>query len=256
MFEELRAAGRQARSLDRLEHRPWPLPAGGWRVGQTWEELLFAHWRLPAGAVQPVVPRELELERFDGSAWIGVTSFRLTAARGRGLLPLPLVSSFLAVNVRTYVRGPDGRPGVWFLGLDVSSRLAVEVARRAFRVPYSRARISLDRSGEWRDVECARIGERGRVFSGRYRPDGEPFAAAPGSLEHFLTERFCLYAKDDGGSLRRIEIHHLPWRLQRAEAEIELTSLSPVDLQGSPVCLFSARQDALIWAPRDVGGPS
>jgi uncharacterized protein len=243
----LDAAARQARSLEHLEHRPWPIPRRGWTMAQTWEDLLFAHWRVPAEAVQAHVPAGLEVERHDGSAWLGIAPFRLTGLRLRGLLPLPGASSFLELNVRTYVRATDGRSGVWFFSLDASSRLAAEAARLAYKLPYFHARMSATYGGEWIEYECARIEEPGRVFCGRYRAVGAPFHAPAGSLEQFLAERYCLYAADARGGLHRAEVHHEPWLLQRAEAEIELASVSPLDLKGEPLCHFSRRQDVVVW---------
>jgi uncharacterized protein len=236
---------RQHRSLEHLEHRPWPPPARGWIMGQTWEDLLFAHWRVPVDAVREHVPPGLQVDTFDGSAWVGITPFRLTGLRGRGLLPFPYVSTFLELNVRTYVHA-DEKPGIWFFSLDASSRLAVEAARRTYRLPYFHARMSATRRGEWIEYECARIAESGRVFSGRYRPNGDVFHAEPGSLEWFLTERYCLYTSDRGRPARA-EIHHELWPLQPAEAQVELASISPLELPGEPVCHFSRRQDVVIW---------
>jgi uncharacterized protein YqjF (DUF2071 family) len=243
----LDAAARQSRSLDHLEHRPWPVPAHGWRMGQTWEDLLFAHWRVPVEAIEAYVPAGLEVERHDGSAWVAVTPFRLTGLRLRGLLPLPGASSFLELNVRTYVRAADGRAGIWFFSLDASSRLAVEAARRTYKLPYFQARMSARYGGGWIDYECARIGEPGRVFCGRYRPTGAAAPPEAGSLESLLTERYCLYTSDARGGLYRADIHHEPWLIQRAEAEIELASISPLDLKGEPLCHFSRRQDVVLW---------
>jgi uncharacterized protein YqjF (DUF2071 family) len=244
---DLDAAQRQARSVEHLEHRPWPLLERGWTMGQTWDDLLFAHWRVPLEAVRRHVPAALEVEQHDGSAWIGVAPFRVTGLRLRGILPLPGFSSFLELNVRTYVRAADGKPGIWFFSLDASSRAVVELARRMYKLPYFHARISAARRGEWIDYGCARLDERGRVFNGRYRPDGEVFNAEPGSLEWFLVERYCLYTTDEHGVLQRAEIHHAPWPLQRAEAEVELTTISPIELDGPPLCHFSRRQDVVIW---------
>jgi uncharacterized protein YqjF (DUF2071 family) len=241
------AVQRQARSLEHLEHRPWPLPRRPWVMGQTWEDLLFAHWRVPLEAVRAHVPAALEVETRDGSAWLGITPFRLRALRARGTLPLPRISSFLELNVRTYVHAADGKPGIWFFSLDASSRLAVEAARRTYKLPYFHARMSASRRGEWIDYECARIDERGRAFSGRFRPDGAVFNAAPDSLEWFLAERYCLYTTDERGRLHRAEIHHEPWPLQPAEAEIELATISPIDVAGAPLCHFARRQDVVIW---------
>ena len=247
MFGPLDAATRQARSLEHVEHRPWPLPRRGWALGQTWDDLLFAHWQVPAADVREHVPASLEVETFDDSAWLGVAPFRLSGLRARGTLPLPRISEFLELNVRTCVRAGDGRPGVWFFSLDASSRLAVEVARRMYKLPYFHARMSAAQRGEWIDYECARIEEPGRVFSAGYRPTGAVFHAQPGSLEWFLMERYCLYTTDDRGALQRADIHHELWPLQAAEAVIELASVSPLALDGVPVCHFSRRQDVLVW---------
>jgi uncharacterized protein len=244
---DLDAATRQARSLEQLEHRPWPVSARGWTMGQTWEDLLFAHWQVPLSAVRERVPADLEVDQYDGSAWVSLTPFRLTSLRARGTLPLPRVSSFLELNVRTYVRAADEKPGIWFFSLDASSRLAVELARRTYKLPYFHARMSATRRGEWIEYECARIEEAGRVFSGRYRPVGPVFHAEPGSREAFLAERYCLYTTDERGRLYRAEIHHAPWPLQAAEAEIELTSISPVELGGEPLLHFSRRLDIVVW---------
>lgn len=215
-------------------------------MGQTWEDLLFAHWRVPLEALRAHVPAELEVELHDGSAWLGITPFRVTGLRLRGTLPLPGVSSFLETNVRTYVRAADEKPGVWFFSLDASSRLAVEAARRLYRLPYFHARMAATRRGEWIDYECARMQEHGRVFSGRYRPDGAVFNAEPGSLEWFLTERYCLYTTDRA-RLMRAEIHHAPWPLQPADAAIDLATLSPIEVDGPPLVHFARRQDVVIW---------
>jgi uncharacterized protein YqjF (DUF2071 family) len=219
-------------------------------MGQTWEDLLFAHWRVPVEELRTHVPPELEVEEFDGSGWVGVTPFRLTALRGRGMLPSPKISEFLELNVRTYVTAQE-KPGIWFFSLDASSRLAVEAARRTYRLPYFHARMSATRRADRIAYECARIEEAGRVFSGRYRPEGAVFHAEPGTLEWFLTERYCLYTTDRG-ALARAEIHHELWPLQPAEAEIDLVSISPVELRGDPVLHFSRRQDVVIWPLQSV----
>jgi uncharacterized protein YqjF (DUF2071 family) len=247
MLGGVRAAGRQARSLDQVEHRPWPPPSTGWSLAQTWEDVLFAHWRVPSGELRPLVPAELEVEQHDGSAWLGIVAFRATAVRAHGALPLPGLSSFLELDVRTYVSGPDGKSGVWLLSLDASSRLATLAARRLYRLPSFRTRATLDRAAGWVDLECARVDAPGRVFSGHYRPAGSVFQAAPGSLDWLLTERYLLYATDQQGRLHRADLHHEPWPLQQAHAELELTSIAPFELRSAPLCHFVARQHVLVW---------
>lgn len=214
-------------------------------MGQTWDDLLFAHWRVDVPALREHVPDVLELDEHDGSAWIGVTPFAVTGLRARGMLPLPLVSAFRELNVRTYVTY-DGKPGIWFFSLDASSQIAVEAARRIYRLPYFRAEIDVERRDGRIAYECAR--HEGKAFSATYAPVGAVSAAEPGSPEHFLTERYCLYAWDND-RLYRADIHHRPWPLQEAEATIDLNTMPPgsIELDGEPLLHFSRRQDVVIW---------
>jgi uncharacterized protein YqjF (DUF2071 family) len=244
----LDAAARQARVLDEQEHRPWAAPEEPWVQAQTWDDLLFAHVRVEADALARLLPPELALDTFEGDAWLGITPFRLTNLRLRGLPPLPRLSSFPELNVRTYVVYGD-KPGIWFFTLDAASQWAVELAKRVYKLPYHHARMSIESGADGVLFESARPGA---AFSTRYRGTGDVFNAEPGTLEHFLTERYCLYTAD-GGRLYRAEIHHPPWRLQRAEATIDLNTMAPVELPDEPPhLLFSARQDVVIWSLVEV----
>jgi uncharacterized protein len=253
--ELLQAPARQTGSLTATAHRPWPLPESSWVLGQTWDELLFAHYRAPAEELRSHLPDGLELDLFDGDAWIGVTPFRLTGLRPRGLPPLPFVSSFLELNTRTYVTAGE-KPGIWFFSLDASSELAVLAARHGYKLPYFRAEIRAEWSDGWLRYESARNDARGApaVFRARYRPIGEVLEADDRSLAHFLTERYCLYTVDEG-RLKRAEIHHEPWPLQPAEAVIEENTMPPHGvelLDEEPLLHFSARQDVVIWPLEDA----
>ena len=217
-------------------------------MAQTWEDLLFAHWPVAEGVLRGHVPQGLRVESFDGSAWLGVTPFRITGLRVRGLPPLPYVSSFTEVNVRTYVSAGE-KPGIWFFSLDASSRFAVEAARALYRLPYFHAHMAVWRNGEAVDYESKRVGGHAELEV-RYRPDGAVAAAEEGTLEHFLTERYCLYASDRG-RLRRAEIHHPPWPLQPALAKIRRNTMLPLGIEfptTPPLLHFSRRQDVLIWS--------
>jgi uncharacterized protein YqjF (DUF2071 family) len=236
-------AARQARVTDEVRHRPWPIPENAWVQGQSWIDLAFLHWSVEAAGLQPLVPTGLELETYDGTAWLGITPFLLTGFRLRGLPPLPRLSTFEELNVRTYVtRG--GKPGIWFFTLDAASTVAVEAAKRLYRLPYHRSRMHCDRSGDFVHYESSRAGA---AFSGRYRGEGPLFHAEPGTLEHFLTERYCLYT-EDGGRIYRADIHHPPWDLQHGEAQIDVNTMTPVSLPDhEPHVLFSPRQDVVVW---------
>jgi len=213
-------------------------------MGQTWEDLLFAHWGVPEDVVRPHVPASLSVDLHGGSAWLGVTPFRLSNFRLRGMLPVPGLNSFLELNVRTYVVAGD-RPGIWFFSLDASSQVAVEAARRLYRLPYFQAEISLRRRGDEILYDCSRAG--GKAFAAAYRPDGAVFNAEAGSLEEFLTERYCLYAEHEGG-LYRADIHHRRWPLQPAELRIDLNTMPPMKVpQDDPSVHYSGRQDVVIW---------
>ncbi len=219
---------------------------------QRWLDLLFAHWRVPVEALRPVVHPAVPIDEFDGSAWVGVTPFRVERLRARLTPPLPGISSFLETNVRTYAT-VDGRPGIWFFSLDAENRSAVAAARRFYRLPYFRARMRSERRGEAVAYESRRTDERGHDarFRGRFGPVGGESHAVPGSLEHRLTERYCLYTTGERGELLRAEIHHPPWLLQPAEATVEVNSMAPpgIALPGDePLLHFSRRQDVLIWA--------
>lgn len=246
----LEAPARQAAVVEATGHRPWPLPERPWTQAQTWEDLSFFHWRVDEASLRPLVPDGLELDTFDGAAWLGVVPFRVTGLRLRGLPPAPVVSAYAQLNVRTYVTA-GGRAGVWFFGLEASSRLAAEAARRLYRLPFRHARIAVERDDGLVRIESSRPGA---VFSAHCCGEGEPFTPEPGSLEHFLVERYCLYVGGDG-PLRRAEIHHPPWSLRRAEAAVELNTLAPDGVtlpEDPPLAYAAARQDAVVWGLEPV----
>ena len=219
-------------------------------MAQTLNDLLFAHWRVPVAALRTHVPADLDIEEHDGSGWLGITAFEITSLRARGLLPLPLVSSFLELNVRTYVTHEE-KPGIWFFSLDASSQVAAEAARRLFRLPYFRAQITLERRAGRIIFESVR--REGKAFSCGYNPVGKPTPAAPGSLEHFLTERYCLYL-EDRGTIFSADIHHRPWPLRPAAATIDLNTMLPegIALEGEPLLHYAEWEDVLVWPLKSV----
>jgi uncharacterized protein YqjF (DUF2071 family) len=242
----------QRRTLEELGHRPWPLPGGSWLQGQTWNDLLFAHWRVPPERLRRVMPPALPLHLdADGSAWLGVTPFQVSGLRLRGTPPLPWVSHFPELNVRTYVE-LDGKPGIYFFSLDAGRRAAVVAARRTYRLPYFHARMRAGRVGERIDYQSERIDSSGPAAS--FRASYAPTDSITGDeLARWLAERYCAYTIDGDGRPLRIEIHHPPWPLQPAGGEIEAQGMVDgvgIELEGEPLLHFSARQDTLIWPLR------
>jgi uncharacterized protein YqjF (DUF2071 family) len=220
-------------------------------MGQSWENLLFAHWRVAAEDLRRLVPPELPLDLIEGSAWVGVTPFEVRGLRPRGVPPPPVLSHFPELNVRTYVT-LDRRPGIYFFSLDAASGPAVAVARRLYRLPYFRARMRVTEARGWLRYASERTDRVGppAAFAARYRPTGEVFRPSPGTLAHALTERYCLYTLDSRRQVRRADIHHPPWPLQTAEAEIERNTMAaglPVALADPPLLHFARRQDVVFW---------
>lgn len=232
-------------------HRPFPLPDRPWLAQQQWLDLLFAHWRVDPAGVAGHVPAPLVLDVADGAGWVGVVPFRLRGLRARSLPGVPTATDFLELNVRTYVTH-DGRPGVYFFSLDASSALAVLGARTLFGLPYHEARMRAWSRDGWTEYESEREGAADVAFRGRYRPEGDVFTAAPGTLDHFLTERYCLFTVR-GQQVSRVDIHHPPWRLQRARAELRENGMArPLGLALAAVpdrLHYSARQEMVNWAP-------
>jgi uncharacterized protein YqjF (DUF2071 family) len=222
---------------------------------QSWRELLFAHWPIPYEVLRPLVPPQLTLEQFDGSAWLGQTPFRLCDLRPRYLPAVPRVSDFPEMNLRTYVRVGD-RPGIFFFSLDAGSRLAVLGARATFRLPYFLAAMQVQSREGWIHYRSWREGGTAE-FVARYRPVGHVLEAQRGSLEYFLTERYALYSVLRSGRVLRGDIHHRPWPLQSAEAVFARNSVPAahgISLpQREPLLHYSHRQDTLIWPPTLVG---
>lgn len=224
-------------------------------MAQSWHDLLFAHWPVPCDALRRLVPAALVLDTYDGTAWIGVVPFRMSGIRLRRLPPLPWLSAFPELNVRTYAtRG--GKPGVFFFSLDAANPLAVAVARRWYHLPYMRARMSATTEADGVRYASRRThhGAPQAELRARYRPMGPVTRAAPGTLEHWLTERYCLYALDRHGTVYRGEIHHEPWPLQAAEAEVEVNTMTrPLVLPDTqPLLHFARRLDVVVWPLRAV----
>src|SRR5918998_4559883 len=213
--------------LNHTEHRPYPLPESSWVLRMRWRDLLFMHWPVPKEVLRPLIPPALKLDTFDGSAWLGVVPFRMESVRPRFLPAVPGLSSFPELNLRTYVTHED-RPGIWFFSLDAHSRVAVRLARATYHLPYFDAEMYCRASGDEVDYRSLRThrGAPRAEFAARYGPVGKPFESERGSIENFLTERYCLYSAGRRGNVRRGEIHPHLWPLQPAETEVSTLSMT------------------------------
>lgn len=236
-------------------HRQYPPPVEPWLAAQRWEHLLFAHWPVPAPILTSRLPPGLLLDTYDGQAWLAIVPFQVSRARPRLLPPLPWVSFFPEVNVRTYVTR-DRHAGVYFFSLDADRMLAVTLARRFFHLPYYHARMRCLASRDGVTYESERIQPHVReaALQLRYRPVGPEAEAEPGSLVDWLTARYCLYSADRRGQLYRAEIDHEPWPLQPAHAEFRHNRLASGDalppLSGAPLLHYARRLDVHVWPAR------
>src|SRR5215510_11464 len=176
---------------------------GSWLMHHTWRQLLFAHWPVPVQALQRALPETVLVDTFEGHAYVSVVSFRIHDVHLRGWPPVPGLTDFPEVNLRTYVK-IDGEPGVWFLSLRCPDRLAMAVARPWFLLPYEHANLLVETAGEV--TTCL-----SPIFQAEYCPIGPPALAAPDSLDAWLTERYCYFTRDLRGVLYRCQIDHQPW---------------------------------------------
>lgn len=241
-------------------------PPGSPVMKQSWSDLLFLHWPVSAADVRPLVPAALEIDTFEGHAWVGLVPFTVSGARVRFMPPLPFVSSFHEVNVRTYVHHHGRHPGVWFFSLDASNALVVEAAKRLYKLPYRSAHIEMSASEP--DPATGSPPRRLVEFSSRriagdppdvdvcYGAGDFPRPATPGTLEHFLVERYILYSSDKDG-LYRARVHHAAYPVQagvvdalRRESLIAAAGIQRPDKD--PLAHYAKRVDVDIWPLEDV----
>lgn len=211
-----------------------------------WHDLLFAHWPVPVNSIRPLIPNSLDVDTFDGSAWVGVVPFHMSGVRPR-YLPIPL--AFPELNLRTYVKY-KGNGGVLFFSLDAASWFAVRAARY-LGLPYFDARMGVQIRGEGIEYGSVRTHKNAppAELHARYRPTSPVYHAAPGTLDHWLTERYALYAALDPDRVVFGEIHHAQWPLQRAEIELQKNSITKavgIELPDTkPLCHFARYQEVV-----------
>ena len=223
---------------------------------QTWGKLLFMHWRIDAKLLRPLIPAQLEIDTFDGSAWIGVVPFTMWGIRASFLPAIPGTSAFHELNVRTYVHY-RGVPSVWFLSLDAANRLAVWGARKFYHLPYFNARMSLAQTGNTISYSSVRNDQRGAPAELQATWSiGETLpTASPGSRDFFLTERYGLDC-EHRGKLYRARIYHRPWPLQKAELiSLNSSMVESHDLptpEGEPLLHYCEELSVEIWWLKEI----
>lgn len=243
--------------LDQVAHRPYPMPGTPWIMTQTWHHVLFLHWPVDARMLRGRLPAGLELDLFEGQAYVAVVPFDMTNVAPRGVPALPRVSAMPETNVRTYVVA-KGVPGVYFFSLDAASALVVGAARAFFHLPYYTANMQVEERDGWIHYQTRRAtgAAHAAELRGRYRSIGSAQASEPGSLEYFLTERYCLYSFDSSHHMYRVNIHHGPWRLTLADVELQANTMADAcDIRLpalSPLAHYARRQDTVVWPLRRV----
>jgi uncharacterized protein YqjF (DUF2071 family) len=250
-------------AMKHTAHRPFDMPGRPWRLRQRWRDLLFAHWPIPSHKLQPLLPDGLEADTFDGSAWVGVVPFWMDLVQTRSVAAhsfgVPSAQTFNELNLRTYVRSRrTGKAGVFFFALDCDSPLAVLGARTLFHLPYFPAWMGRSQPGGPGSLtgysSTRRFSRRPVRFGASYSPAGAVLTPSqPGSLEHFITERYSLFTPA-GNRLLVGDIHHQQWALQPAEAEIFMNEQPAAHRillpDQAPVLHFSRELFVTLWSLR------
>jgi uncharacterized protein YqjF (DUF2071 family) len=224
-----------------------------WVLFMTWRDLLFASWRVPVESLRPQVPNDLEIDTFDGSAWVSMVPMRVTDMHWRGIPCIPGMDSLRELNLRTYTTR-NGKPGVYFLSIECPAAFSDWIAQHFFGVPYYEAQIATYNDGSSYNFAAERTqnDKPPAAFFASFRPEGEPFSPQPGTLESFLVERYCLYYVMKG-VVYRGDIHHEEWKMKHAVADIAVNTVpgaAGLQLASTPDhVLFCNSTDTLIWPP-------
>ena len=251
--------------LVRTSHKPRPLPAGRWAMTQRWNDLLFAHWPIPAKSIEALLPEWLEADTFQGSAWLGAVPFWLDRIKIRGVPPIPGLRSFPDLNLRTYVRDRfTGTPGFYCFSVDSSSLLAVAVAHAVYHLPYCLAEMHMEPRSEreFAFYSRRRFTRKQVIFKARYRglgPTRKTAEVRAGDVRVFFYGAALRVLSDRAGRPIRANLHQVPWPLEEAEAEIERNDLAAavgIELPNmEPVLHYSRRLALYIW-PAELVRPA
>jgi uncharacterized protein len=251
--------------LVRTSHKPRPLPPGRWAVTQRWNDLLLAHWPVPAETLDKLLPDWLQPDTYQGSAWLGIVPFWLDRIRIRGVPPLPGTRNFPDLNFRTYVRDRfNGTAGVYCFSFDASNLFAILAGRSFYQLPYFWADMRFEQRSEREFAFSSRrrFTKKKVLFNARYRGMGPTHKTAEhtvGSFEYFFSERYYLFSANRSGQPIRAHMHHVPWPLEDAEAEIERNTLASaigIELPDiEPILHYSRRLAVYVW-PAELVRPA
>lgn len=244
MYEEI---------LNTTGHRGTSLPDGPWVMSQRWRDMLFLHCPVRAGKISQYLPEGLELDTFEGEAWVTVLPFRVTDMHVRSLPSFPYLHAYLELNVRTYVRY-GGTPGIFFFSLDADKLLNV-LGARLTSFPYYYASMRMDKKQEDFHFVSRRLRKTAFYFEGTYRAASGVYGPLEGTLDHWLLERYYAWSSIKN-SLIEIGIHHTPWEVQDVKAHVQTVSIPPFaagDLSLSRMkCHFAPEKRALFWPPARI----
>ena len=244
--------------FNHLDHRPFPLPSSPWLLSQVWEDLLFMHYPMDPNVLRNYIPLELELDVYENRGWITIIPFRVTKTKGKGFPPLPLLNSYLELNVRTYVTY-NGIPGIYFFSLDANHPLFVMGAKLSVGLPYKHAHMKFQQQKNGFHFKSERYLDKSdsEKVDLIYKPGDVLFESLPGSLDHWLLERYCMYSFL-GKKLLRGDIHHDKWKVSKAKVTTlinTMTSFFPVySIVKIPSLLhYSNRRRVFVYPPKKVG---
>ncbi|MBS4202106.1 DUF2071 domain-containing protein [Bacillus sp. FJAT-49732] len=238
--------------LQETNHRPYPIPSKKWIMRQKWSNVFFMHWPIQPELLQPYIPSSIEVDTYDGFAWLGVIIFNIDGIYLRGFPPVSFRPAFPEINLRTYVKC-DNKPGIYFLSLDVDDWTSYTLAKRWLNVPYHPAKISIQKNVDTFHYESLRMGSSNTpiVCKGSFTPQSNIFHPNSDTIDHWLSERYCFFSNDQRSNMYCLDIHHHPWPLQKADAVIKKNDLfKPFSFHledEKPILHFSQGVEALIW---------
>ena len=232
-----------------------------WVGFQGWRDLLFASWSMPIDQVRAIVPSQLEVDSYDGRAWVSLVPMRVEGAHFRDVAPIPGLDHFCEINLRTYVKLGDEH-GVYFITIDCADAIADWLGEKLFEAPFLRANIAMvEQEGEFYFISRRTQSDMPHAdFVGGFQPVGEAFETSSDPVAQFLLERYFLALSNKHGSVGCVKIHHPPWSVRRAETKVRVNSICSaggLDLDRPPDhAVYSAGTDTLIYPPTRVTQPA